>query len=64
MIGEEAITSLGATALLAGAAAAFSIAAFYYFIASSSEEAKFKKRMAAVKDHRSARPAGSPKSST
>lgn len=54
MFGEEAIGGFGMTALLAGAAATFSIGAFYFFAAASSQEAKFKKRMASVKDHRSA----------
>lgn len=54
MFGLDGSAGIGLTALLAGGAAAFSIAAFYYYASTSAQEAKFKKRMAAVKDHRSA----------
>lgn len=54
MFGEIADAGVGMTALIAGAAAAFSITAFYFYISASTQEAKFKKRMASVKDHRSA----------
>lgn len=54
MFGEEATVGIGMTALVAGAAAAFSIVAFYFYASASAEEAKFKKRMDAMKEHRSA----------
>ncbi|MEM9725965.1 MAG: type II secretion system F family protein [Pseudomonadota bacterium] len=53
MFGDDATVGGMLAALFAGAAAAFSIAAFYIFANSTAQESRVKKRMAAVKQHRS-----------
>lgn len=51
---ETFLSDFNPAVIAAGAAAVFSVMAFYFFFNTSAKEATFRKRMASVKDHRSA----------